>query len=229
MDTGIFVQVRLGSTRLPRKAVLPLTGGTVIQHVMRAMAMVPAGVRALLTDTQSADDLLPLAAAEGWEVFPGSPEDVLRRYCDACRHYRVSRVVRVTGDNPLTSGDLAREILEVHARMHADLSHYLGIPWGMGVEVVEAASLIQAEAEAVLPDEREHITTYLYRNPARFTICEPQAPPRALCPDARVTVDTSEDYKRVSMMFSDLYAGSPLEAEQVIAWIRDSQGRAGNA
>jgi spore coat polysaccharide biosynthesis protein SpsF len=228
VDTGIFVQVRLGSTRLPRKAVLPLAGATVIQHVMRAMADVPAQVRALLTDPASVDALLPLARSEGWDVFPGSPEDVLRRYCDACRHYRVDRVVRVTGDNPLTSGALAREIMAVHERARADLSHYLGIPWGMGVEVVEAAALFLAESDAVLPDEREHITTFLYRNPRRFTIYEPPAPPHANCPDARVTIDTPEDFHRMSALFADLYRGSPLEAEQVIGWIRTSREGAGN-
>jgi spore coat polysaccharide biosynthesis protein SpsF len=228
VEAGIFVQVRLGSTRLPRKAVLPLAGATVIQHVMRAMAVVPARVRALLTDAQSADALLPLAGAEGWDVFPGSPEDVLRRYCDACRHYRVGRVIRVTGDNPLTSGSLAREIMAEHERQDADLSHYLGIPWGMGVEVVEAAALYQAESDAVQPDEREHITTFLYRNPARFILCEAPAPPRAACPDARVTIDTAEDFQRVTAIFAALYRGSPIEAEQVIAWIREPRGSAGN-
>jgi spore coat polysaccharide biosynthesis protein SpsF len=229
VDTGIFIQVRLGSTRLPRKAVLPLAGVTVIQHVMRAMAGVSAQVRALLTDPQSADVLLPLAQAEGYTVFPGSPEDVLRRYCDACRHYSVGRVIRVTGDNPLTSGELAREIMAVHAQQGADLSHFLGLPWGMGVEVVEAAALFQSEADAVLPEEREHITTFIYNNPARFVICEPHAPPRAFCPDARVTIDTPEDFTRVSRMFSDLYEGSPLKAAQVLAWIGESRGRAGDA
>ncbi len=48
MRTGIFIQVRLGSTRLPGKALLPLPGGSVIQHVMRALAAVPADVHALL-------------------------------------------------------------------------------------------------------------------------------------------------------------------------------------
>jgi spore coat polysaccharide biosynthesis protein SpsF len=220
VDTGIFVQVRLGSTRLPRKAVLPLAGATVIQHVMRAMAGVPAEVRALLTDEQSAEVLRPLAGAEGWSVFPGEPLDVLRRYCDACRRYGVGRAVRVTGDNPLTSGSLAREILDRHVHDTADLSHFLGIPWGMGVEVVEAAALFAAESDAASPDEREHITTFLYRNPGRFTIREPQAPAWALCPQGRVTIDTPEDFQRVGRMFDELYTGSPLEAEAVIGWLR---------
>ena len=58
MRTGIFVQVRLASTRLARKALLPLAGSTVIGHVMRALALVPADVRALLTDPASLETIL---------------------------------------------------------------------------------------------------------------------------------------------------------------------------
>jgi spore coat polysaccharide biosynthesis protein SpsF len=226
--TGIFVQVRLGSTRLPRKALLPLPGGCVIQHVMRALSLVPAETRALLTDPQSADLLRPLAEAEGYEVFAGDPEDVLRRYCDGCRHFDTGRVVRVTGDNPLTSGDLAAEILGLHAERRTDLSHFLGLPWGMGVEVVEADALYIAERDARLPDEREHLTTFLYRNPGRFAIHEPQAPAGAHCPEARVTVDTPDDYEHVRRIFEELYRGAPLAAEEVVAWERRTRKDMGN-
>jgi spore coat polysaccharide biosynthesis protein SpsF (cytidylyltransferase family) len=40
---GVFLQARLGSTRLPRKALLPLAGTTVLQLTMRALARVEAG------------------------------------------------------------------------------------------------------------------------------------------------------------------------------------------
>ena len=50
VTTGVFLQVRLGSRRLPRKALLPLGDSTVIRQAMRALRRVPAGVHALLTD-----------------------------------------------------------------------------------------------------------------------------------------------------------------------------------
>ena len=222
MSTGIFIQVRLGSTRLPKKALLPLPGGNVIQHVMRALAGVPAEVRALLTDTHSAEALRPFAEVEGYAVFPGPDEDVLSRYCLACREFGVTTVIRATGDNPLTSPALAREILALHLARGADLSHYLGCPWGTGVEAVQAAALFVAERDAKAADEREHLTTYHYRNRQKFVISEPDAPARAYYPDAVVTVDTRDDYMRVVSVFEALYRGEPIEAEQVVAWFRDS-------
>lgn len=218
MRTGIFIQVRIGSTRLPSKALLPLAGANVIQHVMRSLAEVPADVRALVTEAASVAPLAPFAREEGYLIFEGPRDDVLARYCQAAREYGVERVMRATGDNPLTSPLLASRILQRHAERGSDLSHYLGIPWGTGVEVVEASALFRAEKEARDPAEREHITTFLYRHPELFSIDEPQAPPGASFPGASVTVDTPEDYERVKRIFQDLYKGAPIEVPSIVAW-----------
>lgn len=220
MRTGIFVQVRLASTRLARKALLPLAGTTVIGHVMRALARVPAEVRALLTDPASLDALTPEAASCGFLAIAGHPDDVLARFAEAARRLEVRRIVRATGDNPLTCPRLAREILVIHETRHADLSHFLGCPWGTGIEVIEAGALFAAERDAARIDEREHLTTFLYRHPERFSIVEEQAPPDCYMPEARVTVDTAEDYARVIRLFADVYRGEPLEADAVAAWCR---------
>jgi len=222
MSLGVFIQVRLGSTRLPAKALLPLPGGLIIQHVMRSMSRVPAEVRALVTDAGSAQALAPLAREEGFLLFVGPRDDVLARYCMAVREYGVDQVVRATGDNPLTSAMLARSILDRHLKNGSDLSHYLGIPLGSGVEVVRSESLLAAESEATDPMEREHVTPFLYRHPERFRIEEPQGPPGFRLPEARVTVDTADDYAQVRRIFDELYAGGPIEADQLVSWFQSA-------
>ena len=224
MRTGVFIQVRLGSQRLPSKAILPLRGATVIQHVMRAVRPIAAEARALLTDPASADALAALAREEEFLLFVGSPDDVLGRFCSACRQFEVDRVVRVTGDNPLTSARLATDILAVHAEAKADLSHYLDIPWGMGVEAVESSALFEAERDAADPAEREHITTYHYRHRDRFRIVEARPPSWAFLPQGRVTVDTPADYAQVQRLFDELYRGVPIEAESVVRWLSSPAG-----
>ncbi len=222
MGLGIFIQVRLGSTRLAGKALLPLPGGSVIQHVMRSLAAVPAEVHALVTEPRSAEALAPLARAEGYGIFVGPEEDVLARYCMAARAHAVDQVIRATGDNPLTSPALARSIIAIHRETGADLSHYLGIPVGTGVEVIRSEALFTAEREAVDPAEREHCTTFLYRRPERFRIREEEPPPDCRFADARVTIDTPEDYERVARIFADLYRGEPLEVAEVAGWFAEA-------
>ncbi len=220
MRTGIFVQVRLASTRLGRKALLPLADGTIIGLVMRALAAVPADVRALLTDADSRDALEREASAAGFACLAGHPVDVLGRFAEGARRLDVQRVIRATGDNPLTCPRLAREIVALHAERRADLSHHVENPWGTGVEVIETEALLAADREARDPVEREHLTTFLYRHPERFAIVEEPAPSSCRMREARVTVDTPADYARVQRLFADLYRGVPIESEAVVAWCR---------
>jgi spore coat polysaccharide biosynthesis protein SpsF len=137
-------------------------------------------------------------------------------------------VIRATGDNPLTSARLARDIIAEHEKAGADLSHYLGVPWGSGIEVVTAEALFEAERDSTRQDEREHITTFVYRHPERFRILEAPAPPYAAYAEGRVTVDTPADMDVVTRLFKDLYRGAPIEIEEVVAWLRDhGSARAG--
>jgi spore coat polysaccharide biosynthesis protein SpsF len=92
------------------------------------------------------------------------------------------------------------------------------------VEVVEAAALFDAEREAAATEEREHITTFLYRHPERFSIFEPMAPASATLADAHVSVDTREDFDRIRRIFEALYVGRPLEAEEVVLWLQRQDG-----
>lgn len=193
--TGVILQARLGSTRLPRKALLPFGDGTLLESCLRRLSRVPADLRVLATEPGSAPELGPRAEALGWKVFVGSEEDVLARYCGAIREYRISRVIRATGDNPFVSPEAAESLLSDPRTAVSDYAAYQGLPLGFGVEVVRASALLEAEAESSDLYEREHVCPFLYRRPGRFSIYRPEAPGSLRAPEARVTVDTREDYE----------------------------------
>jgi spore coat polysaccharide biosynthesis protein SpsF len=236
--TGVFLQARLGSRRLPGKALLPLDGSTLLEAAMKALTLVPGEVHAVLTDRASAASFRGPARRCGFVVFEGPEEDVLERFCLAIGEFGVERVVRATGDNPLVSPAQARALLGLHEREGFDLGHFLGPPLGTGVEVAGAGALLESAARSSDPFEREHITTHMYRNRDRFRVSEPTAPARwvltetpARVPDweptaarLHVSVDTQEDYLRVRRLFAAVYRGQPIETEEVVSWLR-GEGR----
>jgi len=219
---GVFVQVRLGSQRLPGKALLPLGDSTVIEQVMAALRPLPADCYALLTDAASAPTLEAPAGRHGYAVQgqAGPADDVLARYKAAAVRFGVGTVVRATGDSPLVSARLAREITAVHRAADADLSHFLGCPLGTGVEVIASRALVEAARLAEDPAEREHISTYLYRHRNRFRVLEPEVPAELAHLDANVSVDTREDYERLLAIYAELYRGVPIEVLDVVSWLR---------
>ncbi|HPB66008.1 MAG TPA: hypothetical protein PLW80_05570 [Spirochaetales bacterium] len=99
----------------------------------------------------------------------------------------------------------------------ADYVGLVGMPTGMGVEVVDACALLEAAAEADSAYDREHVCPFLYCRPERFKSIRPECPPSYRLPEARVTVDTAEDYERAVAIVREL--GNEPSDEAVIAWL----------
>ncbi len=216
-----MLQARIGSQRLPGKVLMPLAGQSMLGHCLLALRQMRAHRYLVVTEPSSAAQIRGEVEARGFELFVGSEHDVLQRYADAARYAGADTVVRATGDAPLVSAPLADRILRRHARVGADLSHYLGMPLGTGVEVISAAALRAAARDAVDPVEREHLTQHLYRNPERYRVIEP------LCPHAyrdgtHVTVDDEPSYALVKRIYAALYQGHPIEARALVRWLRAS-------
>jgi len=223
--TGVFIQVRLGSTRLPGKALLTLGSCTIIEHAMRKMRDVLADCHALVCDDESEEVLTPLARRCGFEIFGGPREDVLERFVLAIDNFGVDTIVRATGDNPLLSTEYANLSLDAHASAKADYTTYLGLPVGTGVEVVSADALRRARSESGDPYDHEHVTPYVYRS-GHFRLNRPQSGLDASLGTAHVTVDTVDDYRRL-LQFVVRAGGEDLPDFQTLcSLLREEDNRA---
>ena len=212
------MQVRLASSRLPEKALLPLAGIPSIVHAMRALDAVPASHLVLLTDEASSSRLRPLAAECGYDLFVGDPDDLLRRYADAVRHYGVDTVVRATGDNPLVSAATAREALQLQDATGADYAGIIGTPYGTGVEVLRGPAILELDACSTDPTVREHVGPGFYGDTERFRVVTRKAAPTVYYPEMRVTLDTAADYNYIAGVFAALYRGVPIEVPELVAY-----------
>ncbi|AHC15286.1 cytidylyltransferase domain-containing protein [Salinispira pacifica] len=220
--SGVFLQARLGSSRLPHKILLDLQGRTVLEHAMRRLSLVHADVHAVLTDSHSYPVLNKICSSvPGWECFEGPAEDVLARYVFAARHFAVDTIIRATADNPLVSFRLANLLLEyrgadepgktertsntgVPRNSGSRLPDYLahsGIPYGCGVECVSSEALEQAFIDSVDPYDHEHVCPYIYKHPHKFHIRTLAAPREFQGADLRLTLDTREDYRYLAGLF----------------------------
>lgn len=189
------VQARMGSTRLPGKVLAEVGGQPMLALMLDRLA--PLAVDALVVATSDAaidDPVAAVAAASGAHVVRGSVLDVLSRFDAALDAHPADLLVRLTADCPLADPAVVAEAIEAHRRLgSAYTSNTLvrTFPDGLDVEVVQASALRAAVAEAASPEEREHVTPFVYRRPHRFPLgavrCE------ELLGRERWTVDTAED------------------------------------
>jgi len=208
-----LIQARLGSSRLPGKSRLPLplsataAAHTLLGHVVgRARRAASVHEVMVATSTEVADDALAtLAARLGVGVFRGPENDVLRRFAGALAQAGpATTVVRLTADNPAIDPAFIGAAVAHHLATGADYTHTTGLPLGANVEVLSAAALRRAHAEARQPDEREHVTPYLRRHPELFRLetLTLAVPPAVAA--LRLTIDYPSDYALLSLLFTEL-------------------------
>lgn len=209
------IQARMGSTRLPGKVLLQVSGDTVLGHVIRRLKAVNGVDRVVVaTTTLPEDDVLVLVAeAHGAAVTRGPSEDVLSRYVLAFDRHGGETGIRVTSDCPALDPELVRSGLAIFAAERPDYLSNVVVrtyPRGYDFEIFSVAALRTAARESRDPYSREHVTPFLYQNPERFVV-------RSLARDDprgsanwRITVDTSEDWQLVRGLFEALAPADPL-------------------
>lgn len=173
MRVVAIIQARMGSTRLPGKVLMPLSGVPVLEHVVqrvRACATVDEVVVA--TSSDNSDDVLAdWCSKHEVKFFRGSLTDVLDRYYQCAKWSLADAVVRITADCPAVDPVVVDEVVSGFLASQYDL-FYLGgeFPDGLDCAVFSKGALERAWSEATLPSEREHVGPYVTNHPELFKI-----------------------------------------------------------
>lgn len=167
----------MGSTRLPKKVSLSLSPvhsllSYLLINIKRCQLIDKIIVA---TSSSSADDIIEkIAVASDVNIFRGSEDDVLSRYAQAASYFGIDSIVRVVSDNPFTQPSLVDQMVKIWTAV-SDVDYCSNIieetfPIGMHVEIFSLDALLQADQEAQLSEDREHVTPYIYNNPEQFSL-----------------------------------------------------------
>lgn len=206
MNTLCVVQARMGSTRLPGKVMAELAGRPVLALMLDRLAGLEADRLVVATSTAEADSRIEaLAAEKGVAVVRGPEADVLARFVLALDAYPATHVVRLTADCPLMDPALVATAIDVHLREAADYTSNTLVrtfPDGLDIEVLTAAALREANAEAADAYEREHVTPFVSRRPDRYRFAGFESG-KDLGAE-RWTLDTAADLERLREIVAKL-------------------------
>lgn len=172
---AIIIQARMGSTRLPGKALADIAGQPALGHIFaRAKKSKKADLIILATTTKEEDRvLIKLAKKYGIKTFAGSKNDLLDRYYQAAKKFKVKTIVRITGDCPLIDPEIIDLSIEKYLNSKGKVDFVTfdySYPDGLDVETVSFVALKKAWKEAKLSSEREHVAPYIYKNPHLFKL-----------------------------------------------------------
>lgn len=135
MKIAAFITVRLGSTRLPNKALLEIKGKPTISHLIERIKQVKNIDQIVLCTTINQEDekLIKLANELEIDSFAGDETDIIKRHLDAAKQYNVDFVINVDGDDILCDPDYIDELAK-DVREKPDMYDVIkteGLPFGV--------------------------------------------------------------------------------------------------
>jgi spore coat polysaccharide biosynthesis protein SpsF (cytidylyltransferase family) len=217
MSAAVILQARMGSRRLPGKVLQRIGARTMLDHAVTRL--LGSGLPVVVATTRANEDdaICDEARRLGAGVFRGETDDVLGRYVAAAESLGAAVVVRATADNPFVDADGPGRIVRLCGNLGADYVIESGLPVGAAVEAVTLDALRAASAVTGDPFDREHVTTFVRRDP-RFRQFRAVPPGHLRRPGLRLTVDTETDLDFARAIFRRLVVTASLPSlEEIIA------------
>ncbi len=211
------IQARMGSTRLPKKVMMPLAGKPlIIRMIERVSLSVSAGtIVAALTRETYDDELADFLVNEGINIYRGSTNDLLDRHINAARAYDGDTVVKIPSDCPLIDPRVIDKVINYFVSNYDRFDyvsnlHPATFPDGNDVEIMSLAVLEKCAREASRDFEREHTTPYIWENPEKFRIGNVEwGTGLDYSMSHRWTIDYMEDYLFIKEVYGTLYDENP--------------------
>ena len=164
---GCIIQARMGSSRLPGKALMKSDSGKPLLYYVINQLRYCSKVKNLViatTTNQEDDEIEKFANNNSVNIFRGKEKDVLDRYFQCAKKYSFSTIVRITSDCPLIDPQIVDKVIERFFSGNYDYVTNTLIrtfPIGTDVEVFSFSALERTWKNAQLPSEREHVTKYI--------------------------------------------------------------------
>lgn len=224
------IQARMGSSRLPGKAMVDLAGRPLLWHMMDRLRRVP-GLSALVLATTADsrnDPIVELARREGYQVVREPREDDLAsRFAKVLDLTGADAILKTGADCPLIdpevlAGMTDRFVAEGDADFVTNRMNW-SFPLGLSADVASARALRWCDAHFTDPEDREFVAIRIRDNPKRWKVV-PYVNDVNLSHHSWL-VDTPEDLTAVRPIFDALYRpGGCFGMREVIRYLEEGTG-----
>ncbi len=225
--SGILIQARMSSSRLPGKMLMRLGGVPLVEFVYRrCLTAVKADTVAILTSEQSSDDILhDYCLGRDIPVYRGPLDNVLQRYIEAAEFYDIQLVCRVCGDSPFVDTAMIDKMIAMMPSQNHDYIAPENCIDGFFAEVVQLSALRHIAANNATPESLEHVTHGIRHNPGPYKICRLNMEQQDLAKEISLTVDTAADLRfcnSIATYLLEKYGGNKFDfsTREIIAVIK---------
>tara|TARA_Y100001978_G_C23541861_1_gene360138 strand:+ start:42 stop:752 length:711 start_codon:yes stop_codon:yes gene_type:complete len=200
-NIGAIIFSRFDSNRLFGKALKEIEGRSLLGRVIDRTKRIRGINKIILaTSIRKIDDgICDFAESEGIEIFRGSCDDVYGRALETCKKFNLDIFARICGDRPFFDYDLTSQAINISKENNFDLITTMfprAYPPGLTVEIIKQDLLKIFDNQICDKYDREHLTTYFYKNPQNIKINNLRNPKYESIKHISLVVDTVKDYER---------------------------------
>lgn len=233
MKLGIIIQARTGSSRLPKKMLLPFyKDKTILDILLRRIKEHIKNAPVVVATSSNKNDveIVNIAQRNKVDFFCGDENDVLQRFINVADFFGFDSVIRVCADNPFLSMEKLKVLIEFSSKNTADYISFQkndGTPsikthFGFWTEFVTLSALKTINEKTKDPLYHEHVTNFAYSNPQIFSLKFLPIEDFIEQSDVRLTVDTYEDFKLSALIYKKLVEKNlSVEPKNIIPLITD--------
>ena len=215
---------RTVSTRLPLKIFRDLTQGhSMIDFLIeRVLEVDEIDEVYLCTSNESVDDIMEdVAKRNGVKLYRGSADEVIQRMIAVGEIENTDVILRITGDNPLTSTEYISDQIQFLVKNSLDYVRIVDVPIGASAEVISFNALKDCYSK-MDKSVSEYLMLFLFEpNVYQCGIIKVFKDDYS---NYSVTVDTPEDLERTKGILTAINSKHPtkISLKQIIEVYQDT-------
>lgn len=171
----VIIQARSSSKRFINKVLFPIYGTPLISHVINKVKKSKKKFKLVVSTSKnkSDDTLAKFLMLNKINIYRGSLQNVALRLYDTAKKYNSNYFVRISGDSPLFDFRILDKALSLKKK-YKDFDIITNVfprtfPKGQSVEIIKT-SIIRQNLYKFNAHDKEHVTTYFYKNFKNFRI-----------------------------------------------------------
>ena len=197
-----IVQARINSSRFPGKILHKINGKSVIEIIVKRLKKcqnIKSIIVAIPKNIENKSLEIHLKNKK-INYFKGEEQNVLKRFLDVSKKYRIKHILRVTGDCPLIDPSIVNRIIKKYfssGSSYASNTLKPTYPDGLDAEVFSYKTLSKLNEITKKMEDKEHVTTLIKKLKTKLVNVESTNNHSK----ENLTLDESRDLKKIKKIF----------------------------
>tara|TARA_B100000886_G_scaffold101634_1_gene67524 strand:- start:9498 stop:10169 length:672 start_codon:yes stop_codon:yes gene_type:complete len=214
---GCIIQARSGSRRLKNKIFLKIKEKNLLEILILRLLQSKKINKIIIATTNLKSDNKVHKVAKKYKLnsFSGSENNVLKRYYDCAKKFKINTIVRITADCPLTDPKLVDNLIDYHFKKKSDYTSNVNprtFPDGLDIEILKFSVLKKNITKISSSSDLEHVTPYFRRSKKIKKI---NYKLKKNLSKIRWTIDYKKDYDFIKKLFKKIKYNIYLNWEEI--------------